>query len=165
MDVILKLLAWQGENLISPKNLIIYASGLAVMYVTFWVIYKIQGMQYLNPTDRTFSLFEREYLQKFLQYSSWALIQQAILLIPFYFIEVGSPLKFLIASLIFGCVFHFPNRKLMVFTSIFAAVFYYAWFLEDAQSLVYLSVVHAFGGTAYYKLGWDMRVYRFSKDS
>lgn len=165
MDIILNLLSWQGENLISPKNIIIYAVGLVVIYVVFWIIYKIQGMQYLNPTDREFSLFEKEYLKKFLQYSYWALFQQCLVLIPLHFIDLAAPMKFLIGSLIFSCAFHFPNKKLMIFTSIFAAVFYYGWFMEDVQSLIYLAVLHAFGGTAYYKLGWDMRVYRFSSDT
>lgn len=160
MEFLYDFILWQVENLVSIKNLVIFLTGIFIIYAVFWVIYKIQGMEYLNPIDRSTSLFEKEYLQKFSDYLGWAFIQQFIILIPLNYVQLPNPLKYILATVIFGCLFHFPNKRLMIFTTIFASMFYNVWFLQDSQSLAYITILHAFGGTAYYKLGWDMRVWR-----
>ena len=161
MEPIMNFLEWQAANLVSLPSLLTFFLGFGLIYIVFLVIYKIQDIQYLNPVDRKFSLFEKEYYMKWLQYLPWAFVQQSLLTIPLHYLELPLGLSYLIAVIIFGCVYHFPNVRLMVFTILFGMAFYLMWFFYDAQSLVYVSILHAFGGTAYYKVGWDMRVWRF----
>ena len=152
---------WQIENFLNPANTIITLLGLLAEYSVFYVVYAANKREFIDFFDMKFSVFEKESLRKWGSYFFWAFLQQSIVLIPMYFLELNIQWKYFLSVIIFGCLFHFPNWKLILFTTIFGGIFYAFWFFAGAQSLVYLALLHGFGGTCYAKLGWEMRVFRF----
>lgn len=157
------LLNTQLSGLLSIPNFLIFVGGLLAIYAVFYIIYKIKRIEYLKPLDGLYSSVEKKILYKFLHYTYWALAQQLIILMPYYFLDVLPHFAYFLSVVIFGCLCHFPNWKLMLFTSVFGSIFYSTWFLFEQQSFVYITILHAFGGTLFYKTGWDMRVWRFKK--
>jgi hypothetical protein len=154
-------MSWQIENFLNPVNTMIMVLGLLAEYVVFYIMYIEEKKEFINIFDMKFSIFEQETLKKWGTYFFWALLQQSIVLIPMHFLELNVQWKYFLSVIIFGCLFHFPNWKLMLFTSIFGGIFYGFWFFTGSQSLVYLALLHGFGGTCYAKLGREMRVWRF----
>lgn len=142
-------------------NTAVFAIGVLAVYTAFHVVYLNLGKEFIKP-DFNLSAFEKEFWTKFLHYVPWAAFQQCLLLVPLRFIECDDLIKFALAMMIFAIV-HIPNFRLMLFTAIFGAWFYGFWYFGDFDSYVYIILLHAFGGTAYYKTGWDMRVWRFEK--
>jgi len=154
-------MSWQIENFLNPANTLITVIGLLTEYAVFYIMYAINKKEFISLFDMKFSIFEQETLKKWVTYFFWALFQQSIVLIPMYFLELNVQWKYFLSVIIFGSLFHFPNWKLMIFTSIFGSIFYAFWFFAGAQSLIYLALLHGFGGTCYAKLGLEMRVWRF----
>jgi len=150
------LLKWQLENFINPFNTIITVCGLLAIYSAFYIIYTLEKKEFVRLLDMKFSVFEKGLVKKWAQYIGWACIQQCIMLIPFYFIDLPDQWKYFLATIIFSSGFHFPNKRLMLFTFAFGGIFYGLWFFFNFQSIIYLAILHGFGGTCFYKLEWSM---------
>jgi hypothetical protein len=132
---------------------------LALMTLLFGSIYLTKGVEYF---DARYSEFEQSFLKKWGWYCIWALAQQIIVFSVLYMIPVEDVVRYLAGVALFSVVFHVPNLKLMAFTFAFSLVFYYAYFYAGFTSLILMAIAHGFGGTLYYKLGWNMRVWRFN---
>ena len=148
------------EGLLNPWNYVFLGIGLSLMFIVFGVIYLTQGVEYFKA-DGKYSDFEKTFTQKLLQYWLWAFIQQSIVFTVLLFIPLSYDFLYVIGVALFSFVFHLPNVRLMVFTFSFSLLFYYAYFFAGFTSLILLAFLHGFGGSLYYKLGWDMRVWRF----
>jgi hypothetical protein len=149
-------------NQFSLINCLILCIGIAAQYVVFRILYDEDKMEFI-VIDYKLSIFEKEFIKKFCWYWGWAAVQQLIVLLIVSYLPVDSWSKYGIAVALFSCGYHFPNWRLMGFTAGFGAVFYMFWFIFGFDSFIFLTALHAFGGTAYYKLGWEMRVWGMNK--
>lgn len=155
------IIEWQAQMLISPAVWLVAILSFALQMGVFTHIYKSKSVEFIRIEDFQMSAYEKEFLAKFGFYFIWALLQQCILMILVYSLEYNIGLSFLLSAFFFSVVYHLGNLRLMLFTLAFGLFHYFFWFFFDAQSLLVLAALHALGGTAYYKLGWDMRVWRF----
>lgn len=138
-------------------NVSILLGGLVLMWGVFRLFYRFSSAEWIN-LDFTLTPFEKDFWKKFLWYVGWACIQQSLVLLFASFMS-SVTVSYIFSVVIFTMIYHFMNWRLMAFTGGFALVFYAAWFYFGFQSVLYIAILHAFGGTAYYKLGWDMRVW------
>ena len=161
MIYVIDAIRFEIKNIIDPLNFAIFSGGLSLIYIAFFIVYRIIGKEFIR-IDFTFSAFEKDFWSKGLWYFRWAALQQVLALtlgLAVLQISENPILAYVFSVLLFALGYHFRNWRLVGFTFCFAAVFYFAWFFLGFQSLVYLSALHAFGGTAFYKTGLDMRVW------
>lgn len=99
------------------------------------------------------------------RYIIWGAFQQISIIAMVYFIPVEDIVKTILAIILFTAV-HFPNKPLMIVTFFLGVSIYIPFFMYDMNILIYYALMHAFGGTLYKMLGWEMRVlWNYPKDS
>lgn len=149
----------QFYNTFNIINFLICIGGITAIYGIFKFIYKKLGKEFII-VDFNISPFEKDFLNKFFWYIKWAAFQQILVLI-LAFLFFDNPIwAYIFSVCLFTIIYHLFNTRLMLFTFCFSLLFYFAWFFLGFKSIIYLSILHAFGGTAYYKTGWDMQVWR-----
>lgn len=156
MNILNELLYRELSGLLNPWSYFMLACGVALIYLVFSSLYMVERRDFFKLDNRV-SDFESSFMQKFYQYLTWATVQQTIVIASVSFLPLPDALLFIAAAAIF-CAVHTPNKRLMLFTGIFGMFFYYAYFIGGLMSVSMIAVLHAFAGSLYYKLGWDMRV-------
>jgi hypothetical protein len=152
MNILSEFLARELQGLGNLWAYLFFAIIATATYLFFGVIYIIQGVG-IN--------LQAQFWKKLLWYWLWAFAQQSIIFVVLYFVPLNDDWLYACGVFLFSIVFHFPNLRLMLFTFAFAGMYYYAYFYAGFTSLLMVSLAHAFGGTLYYSLGYDMRVWRF----
>ena len=156
-QTILPILSNEFSSIFDGVNFLIMFFGIVLTFTIFTFIYKRLGKEFIR-IDFTLSAFEKDFWGKFFWYIRWAAVQQILIgLLTFW---ISNPFaQYGAVCLLFAFGYHFLNWRLVFFTFCFGAVYYFAWVFLGFQSLLYLSILHAFGGTCYYRAGWDMRVW------
>jgi hypothetical protein len=157
MDIVKSIVGNEITSIFDSVNFLILLFGIVTTFWTFTAIYKKLGREFIK-VDFKISAFESDFWGKFFWYIRWAAVQQVLIGILTFWIS--NPFaQYGAACILFAVGYHFKNWRLVGFTFGFAVIFYGAWVFLGFQSLLYLSLLHAFGGTCYYKTGWDMRVW------
>jgi hypothetical protein len=131
-----------------------------LFFATARIAYEQFGLEFLR-LDGVIRPFELEFWKTYLKYLPWALFQQVC--ITFLLALTGleaSVWAYLFCVVLFSVVCHFGNWRLMIATAAFGVVVYPFYVFTFYFSVVHIAVLHAFTGTAYKLLGWDMRVWR-----
>lgn len=149
-------------NHLSINSILFLIGSCGIIYSLFKQIYKSQNREYF---DNKLSSFEFSFMKTFALYFLWGGLQQAFILGVFHFLPLPDMVK-AIGSIILFAGLHIPNIKLTVTTFLLACLLYPAYYLYDIRAPYFFALIHAFGGTLYKMLGWEMRVlWNYPKDS
>lgn len=129
-------------------------------FVTARFAYRNFGLEYLN-LDGIYKPFESEFYKTFAFYCLWALAQQILLTFVLAFTGMSGFAAFVFCLFFFSVGYHMGNARLMLATALFGLFVYPFYTITCNISVVQIALLHAFMGTSYKLLGWDMRVYRF----
>ncbi len=160
IDHILGYLA--GEIHLLP-SLFAAANTLFLGVILFFaakLVYQQFGLEFLC-LDGIYKPFEAEFYKTFAFYCLWALAQQVVLTFTLSLTGLSDFLAYAFCVGIFSCIFHFPNERLIIATALFGLIVYPFYVFTATLSVVHVALLHAFAGTSFKLLGWDMRVWRF----
>lgn len=136
--------------------------GMVFLYIFWFVLYKVLKEEFIFWLDFKQSEFETNFIKEFTKYLAWGTFQQIVVVSVVYFSSyfldgISSVSQFLIAMLFFNLI-HLPNLRLTLATTGVSLYFYVFFYFYDIGSPLYFGIMHAFGGTCYKQLGWEMRV-------
>ena len=111
-----------------------------------------------------------EWFKTFVKYLFWgmtpalpivssAFVQQCIVFAVVWFLPIDEHLKWALAVLLFSVVFHVGNLPLIGLTALFGIFCYPIVFIFGPEWISLISVLHAAGGTALYRSGFNLRVW------
>lgn len=160
----LKIITTQLNSLVEIQNVIFGLVGLTAVYFYGKYIYKKKGKEFIN-IDFKITLFEKQFYKDFLFYIGWGFIQQAavvsvVSLIPGESITMNL-VRYASALILFAPVCHFRNPELIKNTFYLGLYIYFGYFIQGYTSVVWMAMIHGFGGTVLKRLDYDMRVWRF----
>lgn len=157
-----------GYNLIDMSldhfylpSIIHFSAGIVTIYLVFLGIYWFVNKEFINPFDFKTTKFEKGFIRELIKYSSWGTIQQIVIFSSVYiasqYYDMSNWEKFSMAIIMFN-ILHIPNFQLIVATLGLSVYIYIPFYFFDMQPLIYYGILHAFGGTCYKQLDWEMRV-------
>ena len=91
--------------------------------------------------------------------ASSAIGQQCIVFAVVWFLPIEEPLKWASAVLLFSVVFHVGNLPLIGITALFGIMLYPLVFILGPEWVSVIAILHAAGGTALYRDGFDLIVW------
>jgi hypothetical protein len=145
---------------------ILYSVGVLVgVYFYGKGLYRKAQKEYIY-VDFKLSAFELSFLKDFSFYFIWALVQQSIVLyvvslVPWHFMIHNADISsYVIATVFFSVICHLPNWLLVKNTFLLGILIYFAYYILGYNSIIWMAIIHGFGGTVIKKLGYDMRVWR-----
>lgn len=156
IDITQNILNWQLKELFEVRQIIGYTTILLIFGLVFFWLALSRNFDGFSLDGRISNKEKEFYGYIARKYFLWALLQQVIVITILSALGLkGWPFA-LAGAAIFGIVYHFPNFLLMAITFFLGFTLYSLYYFADFQSLLYIALVHATGGTALKYLGFDL---------